>query len=135
MEKFVILKSIEENSFGSVSKAIEYAVKLYGKMPYKPAKPVLKSNHTAHELKEYTSNFEAYEAGIRNYELDRDAFNKNKRVVDSAIEEYIKEQSEFNKYVPKDRQQKVWGKAWEDGHSSGWYEIYLELNNLVEIFK
>lgn len=31
--------------------------------------------------------------------------------------------------------EKVWHKAWEDGHSSGYYEVLIKLEELTEIVK
>jgi hypothetical protein len=33
------------------------------------------------------------------------------------------------------KQSKVWWKAWEDGHSYGYYEVYQKLDDLVELFE
>jgi len=55
-------------------------------------------------------------------------------VISNIIEEFIKDVSGFNKTVPDDKKSKVYSKAWEDGHSSGYYEVYLCLLSLVELF-
>jgi len=49
------------------------------------------------------------------------------------MESYIKDIAGLNT-IPKQYQEKVWSKAYSDGHSNGYVEVYNCLNNLLEIF-
>lgn len=77
---------------------------------------------------------------------------QDKATYDKELEDYTKEKSKYdNKYAARvlkfwedakqelcshDYNSKVWekccAKAWEDGHSGGFYEVYQELSEIVE---
>lgn len=119
----------------NVYEAVNHAQSLYGEYPEKPDKPTLRKEHTSSDIKVYNKEYEKYETALSAYKTEQDMYRKRKRDCDDAIEEYIKELSGFNKIVPESRKNKVWFKAWEDGHSSGYTEVYGCLCNLVDLFE
>ena len=127
------LKTHYDNSF-DISGTIDWA--LDQNLPYpKPSKkPFLEKTHSVEQLEDYTKQFNLY----TNQKSDCDEkllIYKNKIIeIDSAIVEFIKKESDFYKHVPKNKQEKVWNKAWDVGHSYGFYSVYQELGDLVELF-
>jgi len=63
--------------------------------------------------------------------------NNNTTIVENDINdviiEYIKSESGLGK-VPEQYRDKLYRIAYERGHSSGFYEVYQELCELVDIF-
>ncbi len=66
------------------------------------------------------------------YGIELERYKKNKSLIDSTIIEFIKEQAGIS-IVPEQYRENLWNKAWEDGHSGGFYEVYL--SSLIEIFE
>jgi len=101
--------------------------------PATPYKPRLKDNATSSEVKEYAKLLEEYEEAYEQYRLNShiiDILNIN---IDNEIELFIKEVSGLNG-IPEKSRDKVYHKAWSDGHSSGYYSIYQELKELIDLF-
>jgi uncharacterized protein YaaW (UPF0174 family) len=80
------------------------------------------------DLKQYEDDIEIYDANER---IRKEYVN----IIDNEILEFIRTEAGLYDTVPKQYQDKVWSRANEDGHSSGMYEVYLKLCNLVEIFE
>lgn len=116
-----------------IYKLTEYANRFRLKYPDKPIKPRLDSKHTSEQLKEYIKAFEQYEVDMSNYEELKKSYTENEYKINSLIEEYIKDISGFNT-LPEKVKNKVWCKALEDGHSSGYYQVYYELRDLIDLF-
>lgn len=75
---------------------------------------------------------EQYESSKAEYDVEREVYDKldvehHNNMVDLLW--YIVGD------VPEQYKDKVFSKAWSDGHSSGWSEILNELYGLVEIFR
>lgn len=111
-------------SFDSVYNAINFATSQY---PNKPKKPII-TIHTAKEAADYAVKLLEYENRYTEHCSSVDEINK-------IITEYIKILSGFYVYVPEQYQEKVYDNAYINGHSSGYFEIYLKLLNLVKLFK
>ena len=105
----------------------------YLKNPSKPLKPILNRNHNEIDLIAYNDAFSLYTKLHNQYVIDYKNTDIRNREVDNAIEEYIKEESGLFNLTDK-QQIKVWDKAWSDGHSEGYYRVYQELVELVELF-
>lgn len=105
-----------------------------GSYPHKPARPTLMTGANSQTIRRYADAYENYEKQIAEFEIAKIAWNKQKAEIEDRIIELIKDKSGLNS-IPDQYRYKVWAKAWEDGHSSGFYEVYLELCDLVEIFE
>jgi len=127
----VTIENLEE--FGEVYKAIEWAQKQYGEYPKAPKRPVLQSKHTSEEAKNYVVLLEQYEKDDTEYKTQKDLWTTNKRKVNDVIEQFIKNQAGLDT-VPEQYREKISAKAYADGHSNGYYEVFQHLCSLVDIF-
>ncbi len=94
-----------------------------------------KSNSpTLKEIREYADAVEGYEK----YEKKRKAAMKKQGNVvprtGDVLEGFIREMSGLNT-IPGKYRDKVYRYAWEQGHSSGYSEVFHYLQELVEIFE
>lgn len=91
------------------------------------------SSPTPGELRTYADAVEEYEK----YEKKRNAaIHKQRNSVPNmgeVLEGFIRHASGLND-IPKQYQDKVYRHAWESGHSAGYTEVYIHLQELVEIF-
>jgi hypothetical protein len=118
----------------SVSNAIEWAKSNFGTYPRHISKPFLKPNADSKDAIEYAKQLEEWEAKVEQNKKDKLAYNKNKYAIEAVIESFIKEEAGIS-IVPIQYREKLWSKAWSDGHSSGYYDVYAQLCSLVDIFK
>jgi len=88
---------------------------------------------TAQEHREYADKLELYEKEMEEYKVQEKECNIHNLKVDSLILDFIKNEAGLNN-IPEQYWNKVFSKAWSDGHSSGYYEVYQKLCELVEIF-
>ena len=102
--------------------------------PQRPSIPMLNSKHSTEEVLEYAKKLENYDKEFEQWKFNKSLYDTEISKINSLKEEFIKNYVGFYEYVPKDKQDKVWRKAWEDGHSYGYYEVYLHLDSLVELF-
>lgn len=100
--------------------------------PRPPQKP--NSGAAPEEYRIHADLIEKYEAAMVEYNANRDVISKHNHEVDKLIEKYIKSVSGLND-IPEQYRKKVWEKAWSDGHSYGYYEIYQKVVDLVDIFE
>lgn len=123
------------NSYDSVNAAIKFAETYYDDnyLP-KPVKPAIpRRAHTSTEAVEYAQKLEVWEKKMEEYYKVRNAAQQVENEVNAVLEQYLKEQAGLNS-IPEKSQAKVWQKAWDDSHSSGYYSVYQELVQLVELF-
>jgi len=120
-------------NFNDCYKAIEWAKSQYGEYPSRPSKPYLKHGHSSIEAKQYVIDLEDWEKTKADYDKNMIAYKGNQNAITEVIVEYIKDMAGLNT-IPEQYRDKVYRQAWEDGHSSGYYEVYLKLDSLVEIF-
>lgn len=119
----------------NVYEAIVYVGGLEPEYIQRPSKPILASKHTAVEVKEYAKNLEQYDIDLAEYSVKEKADNEVRIALNEVLEDYIKDMSGLYDIVPKANQNKVWAYAWQQGHSSGYSEIYNYLQELVELFE
>ena len=62
------------------------------------------------------------------------AIREHNGEVNVLIEGFIKKESGLFD-IPEQYQNKVYYRAYSDGHSAGYYEVYQKLCELVEIFE
>ena len=124
-----------ENWGLDVSETLEKIKSYEPQYPQRPSKPMLAPKHSTEDVLEYSKKLETYDACLEEYKLQKSLYNEICGQLNSLKEEFIKNYTDFYKVVPKSKQSKVWWKAWEDGHSYGYYEVYLQLDSLVELFE
>jgi len=123
----------EMRSKPNVYESIKWAETQIGVYPVRPTKPNLPNKHTSDEVKEYTKKLELWESQMMGYEDILKKCKERSNVINTLIEKFIKKESGFD-LIPEEYQDKIWSKAYSDGHSSGLYGVYLELTELVDIF-
>ena len=134
--KTTIMKKIDYiNKFGThVYEATEHTKTLYPKYPESPVKPrLLTIKSTPAEHREYANQLEKYNELMVTFRHEKDEHRKIVSEIDNELIEYIKEVSGLNT-IPEKFREKVWNKAYEDGHAYGYSEIYNHLIDLVDIF-
>lgn len=119
----------------NVYEAIKYVRGLEPEYSQRPSKPILASKHTAVEVKEYAKSLEQYDIDLAEYSAKKEEDNKVRQELNEVLEDYLKDMSGLYDVVPKANQNKVWNYAWEQGHSSGYSEVYGYLQELVELFE
>jgi DNA-binding ferritin-like protein (Dps family) len=135
MEKTQTVVTLEAmKDFNSVMEAIQWAESQY-KNEYKsaPSKPILSNNATSEEARKYADLLEVYEKETIDHKETIRLYYEKMNKIQSVIVEYIKDYTGLNT-IPKQYRDKVYSKAYEDGHSGGFYEVYLKLESLLEIF-
>lgn len=128
------LSEIDNRNFTSVYDVIEFAENTFQvEFPARLTKPLLTSNPTSEDAMEFAKKLAEWEVALPVFHADVNQRMDHNQKVDLLIEEYIKRESGFYD-IPKRSQSKVWNKAWEDGHSSGYGEVYSHLRELVDLF-
>lgn len=130
--KKLTLKDLQE--YGDVYQGIKFAQSFYPEYPKKPTKPFLKNGHSSEDTVKYAESLKEYETLMEEYRSGMEEYRIAKNNVEKVIEEYIKDMAVITT-VPPQYRDKVYQKAWADGHSSGFYEVYNCLNDLIEIFE
>ncbi len=117
----------------SIENAISFAKDSYGEYPSRPKKPILKHNANSTEVLEYADLLKIWETDNENYKAAIEEYNKTKTQINQVLEDFIKDEACLNT-IPEQYRENVYAKAWNDGHSNGYYEVYCQLVSLVEIF-
>ena len=118
----------------SLYEAIEWAKAQYPEWPQSLKKPFLDRNASATDAHEYAKKLEQYEKALVTHKEERRIYGEKTLEINATIEVLIKVQAGLEK-VPEKSRSKVWSKAYQDGHSSGYYQVYQELCELVELFE
>ena len=116
----------EQNT--DVYKTLEYAKTLQKQYVKAPVKPKLNS------AAKYAKDLAEYDILKKNYDKEEKEIHKYNGIIYCAMDEYIREESGLNSIVPEQYRSKVYSLAYEDGHAYGYYEVYIKLENLVDIF-
>jgi len=117
----------------SIHNTIEYAQGFRMEYPSAPKKPFLKNGANSVEVMQYASDLKQYEDVQESYRIARKLYYEVDSEISKIIEEFIKEESGLNT-IPEKYRAKVYSRAWEEGHSSGYNKVYKHLVNLVDIF-
>jgi len=121
-------------AFANVATAIAWAFQQTGEYPQRPKKPVLQPRHGSIEATQYGIDLQVWEKDIQDYNERLAVWNADSQAITDVVVDFIKDEAGLST-VPKQYQDKLYSKANEDGHSSGYYEVYLKLNSLIEIFE
>lgn len=136
MTNFPVIPTVPElQDLGiDVFDVIQYCKGLEVPYPMRPAKPTLPTNHSIEQVVEYSKKLEKYEISNAEYMEVRAKVNTHNRKVGHLVEEFIFEESRLNT-IPVQYRSKVARYAYDQSHSSSYYEIYQTLCSLVNIFK
>ena len=98
--------------------------------PRKPKKPLLSRTATSVEAREYAEQLEQWEKDVETWKHERDAYYKeNSRLREKLKNDCLEEVG----LLGHEKADKAWSYAWEHGHSSGDSEVYLVLQDIVEL--
>lgn len=132
--ELTVQELIEYSKLHGVLRAITYAEEQYVECPPIPRKPKLTNYATSSEVFEYGKRLAEWELETESFKVAHKNWMENKKKIDSIIESFIMESAGIS-VVPEQYREKLYSKAWSDGHSSGRYEVYLRLQSLIEIFE
>ena len=105
-----------------------------GPYPEKPRKPVLLTGANSEAMRVYADAFAEFEKKFAEFEAERVIYYQRKGEIEHMITDLISRESGLDS-IPEQYRDKIWCIAWEEGHSSGYYEVYQWLCKLVEIFE
>jgi len=128
-------QTFKDNCTGNIYDDVKFAQSFYPPYPDRPTKPRLLPSHNSIDAKRFAENLAQWEIDNESYKAAMDAYRDEAHRINLIIEAYIKEESGFNTYIPDDKKAKVWSKAWQDGHSNGYSEVYGCLCGLVDLFQ
>ena len=102
----------------------------------RPEKPLIHLNKSsAAEVRKHAEDLEKYEKEKEEWDKKEKKYKDIENATSWELEEYMKKQSGLYSSVPEKYRSKVYSHAWQEGHSNGYYEVYLHLQELVEIFE
>lgn len=100
----------------------------------KPKKPILSKNPTAEDAQVFAAQMAQYEEDLVGWETIEAENAKWNEEIENMVADFIREESGLNHLRVSDKVKiNMWKKAWDDGHSSGYVQIYYELCELVEM--
>ena len=127
------LEYLIENYSGDINRGIEFSENRYPEPPNRPSKPILSNKPTSDEVFAYAHKLKEYEDLIIIYDEQKNNRLEKIDEINDIVEEFIKDVAGI-KNVPEKYREKVYSKAYSDGHSGGFYEVYQNLCELVDIF-
>ena len=126
------MKNIDGLSiYEAESKIREYLRELYVSKPKEPSLKSLKP--TQEDMTLFLSEKEKYKIDLEEYKIKNTFYGDESMKLYSLLEEKIKDDSGLNS-IPEQYRDKVYSYAYEQGHGSGYGEVYNYLLDLVEIF-
>ena len=126
------MKNIDGLSiYEAESKIREYLRELYVSKPKEPSLKSLKP--TEEDMTLFLSEKERYKIDLEEYKIKNTFYGDESMKLYSLLEEKIKDDSGLN-YIPEQYRDKVYSYAYQQGHGSGYGEVYNYLLGLVEIF-
>jgi len=132
MEKLTL--EIVENWNLSVYETLKELEKLQNEKPQKPIEPKLKENHNHIEILEYANDFGSYNEKLDKYNKELENWKERYQYIENLIEIFIKKHSNIE-IVPEKYREKLWNYIYNDNYSYGMFQVYLKLNELIEIFE
>lgn len=134
IQEFITAKNIFIGEYDGVFDIVDKAQSLQMKYPARPTKPTLPKNPTSADYIKMGKLMECYETDYKEYtEIcnDIELYNSN---INGLIEDFIRAESGLNELPVSEKiKAKIYDKAWADGHSSGFMEVYYKLVALVNM--
>src|ERR1035437_5766266 len=125
MNKQALKDRLELNS-GNFNEAIQTVLSFRPQYPTKPSKPVLQQKHTTEDVLKYADLLKQYEADMVFYRKLTDSYREEHAEFEEVIVEFMKDEAGLHA-VPEIYRDKVYNKAWSDGHSDGYTSVYYHL--------
>lgn len=101
------------------------------KYPDRPYKPQLEGKYTAAELRAHADALDKYEAEMVVYHKEMDEYRKGEAEVDEAAKQAMLKDVGLQFHSKKDE---IYAYCWEQGHSSGYSEVYTHLVGIAPLF-
>lgn len=104
--------------------------KYQNQVPYrtKPTKPSLPKNPTAQEARQYANDIEAYATFMEEVEASRNEYRKEEANILGQFQADALEEVGLANHPKKDI---IFSKAWQNGHSGGFSEVFGQLQDLA----
>ena len=99
--------------------------------PVRPKKPLLSRDHTSEDAELYASYLKNWEKEMVEWDEKLQAYNKE---TNRLMAEFKHDALDDVGLLNHPKADKIYAKAWEDGHASGLYSVYQELCELAELF-
>lgn len=100
--------------------------------PKAPTKPSLPTKHTSSQVEQYAKEMKQYEELHEQWREERNTIDDFNKKIDDRVYVFMIEESGADKFTPK-QQAILYTKAWQDGHSYGYSEVLLYLQELVDL--
>lgn len=99
-------------------------------VPKRPIKPRMPDEHTSDNLRKYSDDLAVWEMKIKDYrQIMKGYRQESNKLLHKFKEDALKEVGLLGtKWADK-----AWNKAYEDGHASGYNEIFQHLEDLADI--
>ena len=134
IQEFITTNDIYIGVYDRVFDLVDKAQSLQLKYPERPTKPTLPKNPTSTDYIKMGELMRQYETDFAEYKEkynDVASYNSN---IDLLIANFIRAESGLDKLpLSETVKNKIYDKAWEDGHSSGFIQVYYELVELVDM--
>lgn len=121
------------NRGGSISEVQKYALSFNPHTPPEYLRRPILSGNSPSDYRAHATALEAYEVEKEIRKQQQKTFSCVQSEIDSVFEQYIREKSGLNT-IPEQYRDKVYSYAYQQGHSSGYCEVYNYLLELVYIF-
>lgn len=95
--------------------------------PIKPTKPVLKGK-TPNDYRVYADELEKYEADLEQWKEDLKKHGAEERKLQ---EQFKEDMFKFLGIENHPKRERVFTEAWNEGHSAGYYEVFIIAEDLV----
>ena len=129
------MKTLEGLSVHQAESEIRVYLSILHSKEVRPIRPILHTNTpNKEELEEYNSKLDVYTKESAEYEKSVNAYKEEFVRLYGLLEDMIKEDSGLNT-IPEQYRDKVYSYAYQQGHSSGYGEVYNYLLDLVDIFE
>jgi len=124
------MQTIQEIYNGDLDKSIREFLNqvTFPETPVKPRKPV---GSASTEWAEYAKELAVYEEQMIHYRQERDEAQRVLYGLEEELRLFLIELSGWQGHPKADN---AWSYAWDEGHSSGYYEVYNILLDLHDYF-
>ncbi len=131
---YVTKQYLHDTFNGDVYNAIEWIQSVQQRKPALPHKPILRKDCTSLEASKFAEDLRVWEESSKDIETLKKQVVEYNTKLDSMLVDYYREVAGC-KAIPDQYKDKVYAKAWLDGHAYGHSEVYHKLCSLVEIFE